>query len=379
MSQATDVLQKILQLEEHKGFQDSAVSGGLAAYAERWAAQARARQPAANGMIDAIRDILLPYSEQGRSSREVRLRRAVDLLARLAAGEGDAPADEAADPAAEADKKKRPRRAAPTISPLSMAVGARPERSSVQQPALNGASPTVGQSSALDGQPAETMQHATRNTQHATADLPQSADAARSAHRRLPSLDSPITVVKGVRENTAKLFERLTIGTIRDLLYFFPRRYDDFSALKPIGALVYGQIETVIGTIWRVQVKRTKNNLAMISATVVDDTGSMRAMWFGREWMARSLVEGQQFVFSGKVSEFNGQIGMNGPEFEPYDSEELLHTGRLVPVYPLTEGLTKRVVRRIVKAAADSFADLVEDALPPSIRARAQLLTLPDA
>ena len=100
----------------------------------------------------------------------------------------------------------------------------------------------------------------------------------------------------------------------------------------------------------------------------------MRAIWFGREWMARSLVEGQQFVFSGKVNEFNGQIGMNGPEFEPYDSEELLHTGRLVPVYPLTEGLTKRVVRRIVKAASDSFADLVEDALPDSIRARAQLL-----
>ena len=55
---------------------------------------------------------------------------------------------------------------------------------------------------------------------------------------------------------------------------------------------------------------------------------------------------------------------MNGPEFEPYDSEELLHTGRLVPVYPLTEGLTKRVVRKIVNDAVERFADLVDDALP---------------
>ena len=74
-------------------------------------------------------------------------------------------------------------------------------------------------------------------------------------------------MVKGVRENTARYFEKLNVFTIRDLLYFFPRRYDDFSALKPIGALVYGQMETVIGTIWKVNVKRTKNNLAMISAT----------------------------------------------------------------------------------------------------------------
>jgi len=208
---------------------------------------------------------------------------------------------------------------------------------------------------------------------------PVSAEVARSAHRRQPSLDSPILVVKGVRENTAKLFEKLNIYTVRDLLYFFPRRYDDFSALKPISALTFGQVETVIGTIWQVEVKRTRNNMAMISATIVDDSGALRAIWFGREWMARSLVEGQQYVFSGKVNEFNGRLGMSGPEFEPYDTEELLHTGRLVPVYPLTEGLTKRGVRRIVREAVGSFAGLLDDALPETIRVRAGLLRLPEA
>ena len=354
MSQATDVLQKILQLEEHKGFQDSAVSGGLTAYAERWAVQARARQPAAEALIDTIRETLGPYSEQGRSNREVRLRRAWDLLSRLEAGDSAPPPDEAeTNGTADAPKKRAVRRTAPTISPLTMAAGT----TAHARPATNGHTPPPA----------------------APPPAPVSADAARSAHRRLPSLDSPITVIRGVRENTARLFEKLDLFTVRDLLYFFPRRYDDFSALKPIGALSYGQIETVIGTVWRLEIKRTKNNLAMISATVVDDTGSMRAIWFGREWMARSLVEGQQFVFSGKVNEFNGQLGMNAPEFEPYDSEELLHTGRLVPVYPLTEGLSKRVVRRIVKEATDNFADLVEDALPDTVRTRAQLPPLPDA
>lgn len=348
MSQATDILQKILQLEEHKGFQDSAVGGGLAAYADRWAAQARARQPLAAPLIDTIRDTLQPYGEQTRSSREVRLRRALDLLARLDAGEQELPPDEAG---ALPDRKRPTRRAAPTVSPLMMAAG-----SAARARAENGGASAP------------------------PAPLPAiSAEAARSAHRRAPSLDSPVTVVRGVRENTAKLFERLNIFTIRDLIYFFPRRYDDFSALKPISALVYGQMETVIGTIWQVEVRRTRNNLAMINATIVDDTGSLRATWFGREWMARSLIEGQQYVFSGKISEFNGRLGLAGPEFEPYDSEELLHTGRLVPVYSLTEGLTKRVVRRIVKSAVDDFAGLVEDALPPNIRGRAGLLPLAES
>ena len=422
MSQATEILQKILELEEHKGFQDSAVGGGLTAFAERWAAQARARQPLADGLIDAIRDTLLPYTEQGRSSREVRLRRALDLLGRLAAGETAAPADE---PAADAPKRK-PRKAAPTVSPLSMAVGGtssaravdltpRPpllttegeddraasvvagnERNGVAGSAAHGgngsaSSGPLGENGAA---PADGARKPIGLTAAQLAPLvipqlgangvaagraPQSADAARTAHRRAPSLDSPILVVKGVREQTAKLFERLSIFTVRDLLYFFPRRYDDFSALKPISSLVYGKLETVIGTIWQVDVKRTRNNMAMISATVVDDTGSLRVIWFGREWMARQLVEGKQYVFSGKVNEFNGRLGLNGPEFEPYDQEELLHTGRLVPVYALTEGLTKRVVRRIVHEAVMGFSDLVEDALPDAIRVRAGLLPLPNA
>jgi ATP-dependent DNA helicase RecG len=356
MSQATDLLQKILQLEEHKGFQDTAVSGGLTAYIETWARQARAHDPLAEEMIEAIRGTLAPYSAQGRSSREVRLRRTQDLLGRLAAGERARPPDE---PGAEAEPaKKRPaRRPAPPVSPLTMATGS-PVRT---RPSVATASAAAAPA-ALSPAPA-----------------PISAEAARSAHRKAPSLENPILVVKGVRENTAKLFERLGVFTVRDLLYFFPRRYDDFSNLKPISTLTYGQVETVIGTVWRVEVKRSRNNLAMITATVVDDTGALNATWFGRDWMARSLVEGQQFVFSGKVAEFNGRLVMNGPEFEPYDTEELLHTGRLVPVYPLTEGLSKRVVRRIVKEAVDAYADLVEDALPEVIRERASLLRLPDA
>src|SRR6476646_5424644 len=172
MSQATDLLQKILQLEEHKGFQDTAVSGGMTAYVENWARQARAHDPLAEEMIEAIRGTLAPYTEQGRSSREVRLRRAQDLLGRLAAGERARPADE---PGAEAEPaKKRPaRRPAPTVSPLTMASGS-PVRTRPSVAAASAAAAPV----VLSPAPA-----------------PISAEAARSAHRKAPSLENPILVV----------------------------------------------------------------------------------------------------------------------------------------------------------------------------------------
>src|SRR5689334_20555301 len=139
MSTAADILQKILQLEEHKGFLDSAMSGGLGAYADRWAGQARTQRPGAAPLIDSIRDTLASYAELSRPGREVRLRRAQDLLGRLAAGETAAPDDDEALPAA---KPRRARRMVAAPAPLSMAVGT-PERIPPAPNGANGGRPAV--------------------------------------------------------------------------------------------------------------------------------------------------------------------------------------------------------------------------------------------
>ncbi len=341
MAIASDILQKILQLEEHKGFLDTAMAGGLGPYAARWADQARAQRPAAADLIDAIRDTLAPYTEMSRPGREVRLRRALDLLGRLGAGDTAVPEGDAApdDP-----KPRKPRRAAPAPAPLSMAVAAAPA-------------------------PVATA---------TTAVQPRPVTYAKTTGRKPQSLDEPVTMLKGVREAMTLLLSRMEIHTVRDALYFFPRRYDDFSALKPISALTYGQIETIIGTIWNVEVRRTKSNRAMISAMLVDNSGSIQATWFGQDYLARQLREGTQYVLSGKVEEWNGRLTMQGPEWEPYDTD-LLHTGRLVPIYRLTEGLSKRVIRKIIYDAVERYADLIQDALPETTRARANLIPLSEA
>src|SRR4051812_44569603 len=179
MSQATDILQKILQLEEHKGFQDTAVTGGLTGYADRWAAQARARQPGAEPLINAIRDTLLPYSEQGRSSREVRLRRALDLLGRLAAGDVEEPDDGTGGATEEAAPKKRTRRATPTVSPLTMATVQ--SRSAVPQTAVQGGS-LVSQTTVQGGSPIPQRVGVPNGSLAPQPETAISADAARSAH-----------------------------------------------------------------------------------------------------------------------------------------------------------------------------------------------------
>jgi ATP-dependent DNA helicase RecG len=212
----------------------------------------------------------------------------------------------------------------------------------------------------------------------ATQARPATPTYPKSRVQSPKSLDEPVTMLKGVREATALLLSRMEVHTVRDALYFFPRRYDDFSALKPISALTYGQVETIIGTIWNVEVRRTRSNRAMVTATLADNSGSIQATWFGQDYLARQLREGTQYVLSGKVEEWNGRLTMSSPEWEPYDTE-LLHTGRLVPIYRLTEGLSKRVIRKIIYDAVERYAGLIQDALPDTTRARAGLIPLAEA
>ncbi len=114
-------------------------------------------------------------------------------------------------------------------------------------------------------------------------------------------------------------------------------------------------------------------------ATVGDETGNVRIVWFNQPYMAKSLKTGEKVVISGKVTLFGGMPVFESPEWEPYEDKDLVHTGRLVPVYPLTQGLSQRQVRRIMKPAIDQWAWQLDDFLPPNLRDRLKLLELTEA
>jgi len=105
----------------------------------------------------------------------------------------------------------------------------------------------------------------------------------------------------------------------------------------------------------------------------------MRAVWFNNPYLVKQIRAGDRIVLSGKATLFKGAPVFESPEWELYDEGELTHTGRLVPVYPLTRGLSERQVRRLVKESLDNCLDLVADYLPGEIRERLNLLGLKEA
>jgi len=201
---------------------------------------------------------------------------------------------------------------------------------------------------------------------------------SRPRQKRTEGLDSAITVIKGVAINIANKFAKLNVRTVHDLLYFFPRRYVDYSQRKPVSALIEGEEQTIIGTIWQARVA-TLGYRKGTEAIVGDETGNIRAVWFNQPYLAKRFRTNARIVISGTVGLFKGHKVFESPEWELLEDKDLIHTGRLVPVYPLTQGLYPRQVRKWTKEAVDGFACQLDDFLPLDIKTRCQLLDLPAA
>ena len=192
------------------------------------------------------------------------------------------------------------------------------------------------------------------------------------------SIDAPITVIRGISSNLATKFNKLGVKTVRDLLYFFPHRHLDYSQRKSISQLTEGEEETIIANVWQAQEVRLGGRRST-EAIVGDETGNVRVVWFNNPYLAKKLLTNTQVVISGRVSLFSGRYVFESPEWELVEARELIHTGRLVPLYPLTQGLRPRQVRKLMKEVVDQWAWQVEDFLPPELKKQCNLLELPQA
>jgi ATP-dependent DNA helicase RecG len=192
------------------------------------------------------------------------------------------------------------------------------------------------------------------------------------------SLDAPITVVKGISTTLATKFGKLGVKTVRDLLYFFPHRHLDYSKLKTISQLVEGEEQTIIANVWQAQETRPGGRRSA-EAIVGDETGNIRVVWFNQPYLVKSLPTNARVIISGKVSLFKGRHVFMSPEWELMEGQDLVHTARLVPLYPLTSGLHPRQVRRLMKEFIDRWAGQLIDFLPAELRQRLNFLELPSA
>jgi len=207
---------------------------------------------------------------------------------------------------------------------------------------------------------------------HVGADDAQARSDDRPRERRrpegpAPSVRSPVTAVRGINTAQARKLEALGVRTVEDLLYLFPHRYDDFSHLKTIQELHYGEEVTIIGVVQEAQNLQTRRGKELTKAVLADGTGSIEATWFNQPYLVRQLTRGHRVVLSGRVDQYLGRLTFQSPQWESWTGD-LVHTGRLVPVYPLTEGLTARSLRSLMKGAIEEWAPRLTDALPTSLR-----------
>jgi ATP-dependent DNA helicase RecG len=192
------------------------------------------------------------------------------------------------------------------------------------------------------------------------------------------ALDAPVTVVRGISTALAAKFGKMGVKTVRDLLYFFPHRHLDYSQLKFISQLTEGEEQTIVANVWQAQETRPGGRRST-EAIVGDETGNIRVVWFNQPYLAKTLTTNARIMLSGRVSLFKGRHVFLSPEWELMEGQDLVHTARLVPVYPLTQGLHPRQVRKLMKGFIDLWAPRVPDFLPEGLRQRLTLLELPAA
>jgi ATP-dependent DNA helicase RecG len=192
-------------------------------------------------------------------------------------------------------------------------------------------------------------------------------------------IDAPLTVLNGVGPETAKLFERLEIFSLHDLLLHFPRRYDDYSRMKTINRLELGEECSVIATVWEAHLRAFRGGRGkMLKVVLSDGTGALEVTFFNQEWLAKQLTPGRQIVISGRIDQYLGHLTLVPDEWEDVD-RELLSTGRIVPVYRATADLKQKTIRKATSQVASYWAAKEADPLPPAVIASAGIVPYGEA
>lgn len=199
-----------------------------------------------------------------------------------------------------------------------------------------------------------------------------------SANREPIGLNAPVTVIRGIGEKQAANLEKLGVRTIRDLLYLFPRRYEDYSQLKPINQLHYGEEVTIVAKVIEIQTLRPKTGRLITEVIVSDTTGMLRLIWFNQTYISRYLKPGVFISVSGKVDNYRGRPVLYHPDYEAIDQQQL-NTNRIVPIYPLTAQITQRWLRKTQFNVVHYWSARIPEYLPESIQRQANVIALQEA
>jgi ATP-dependent DNA helicase RecG len=349
---------RILRHEQRTGHTDSAVKpGGLESFVARWVEDVRAARSrgelSERPFEEAVRQQIAGYAGLDPMQRAACVRSALAALESVSgASLRQAPAPQQR-PAAQPPT--------PTRKPPVFGAKTRPQQTPAREEPWPLAAPP----------PEPPVLPSQRPVQRAEPLTPRPEDEYL--------LKAPVTAIPGVGATQAERLGKLGVETVRDLLYTFPREHRDYSKLQKIRDLPFNEVCTVLGLIWEVETKRTSGGRTRTVARISDETGAIRVSWFNQPYLQKQLPRGAYIVVTGVKQRFGNAVEFSAKSHELPEQGDLINTGRLVPVYPLTEGLHPKAMRRFTKWAVDHCAPFVPDVVPGSIRAHAKLMTAPEA
>lgn len=312
MRSPVEELKNILNLEVSRGFDNKAVIGGLCSYLSKWLAKGEFNK-VPQSIITAVSELQIAYDVADIDKRKLLISRTLKTI----------------DPkwALPKDKQEKPEK--PIRVPHKVIK-------------------VVSQ-----------------------GDTQQSAPTQPSGFQA--GLEANLEVITGIGAKTAKLFSKLGVITIRDLLFFYPRRYDDYSNLLPISKVKPGEETTLSGTLERVFSRTISGGrFTLTEAMITDGTGSIKLNWFNQPWLKNSLKPGMHIFVSGKIDIFQNQYVMTSPDWEPVDSANL-STNRIVPVYSSTAGLSQKVIRKATFKLSKFWSSKIPETLGAIHRENYQL------
>lgn len=367
---------KVLQHEQRTHYQDQAIKpGGLERFIARWADETTnaCKQAALDQRpIYRIIEHLEGYHSQDPLQRAASLRSAFAALNELDKQDEEASIAIAPKPTVPDNTTKKTSAHTSSNNTLHKTEAAT-QHNSTNEPAPTREHTAIEQT-VVPLRPIQPPPPPPSNTVHLEAGMSQ-------GHTSLTLLSAEITAVPGVGPSVATRLHHLGIHTIRDMLFYFPREHRDYSKLEKITNIPFNELTTTMGLIWDVETKRTGGGRTRTIATISDETGKLYASWFNQPYLEKKLKasKGAYLVVTGTKQRFGNKVEFSVRSHEFPEQGDLLNTGRLVPTYPLTEGLNASRLRTFTKWVVDRYAAMVPEYLPASIRSKAQLLPLPEA
>jgi ATP-dependent DNA helicase RecG len=348
---------KVLQFEQRTNHQDRAIKpGGLEAFITRWYDETSTVCQNTGLDLDPVHrfvEHLAGYRQQDPMQRAVSLRTALAILNEL---DGHGPPHDQS-----------------MIAQATQVIDDNHAKQSVRQSeAQTSVSHSVLPAESAKSDTATSQQHS--DALHLDSGMSQ-------GHTVLALLTADITAVPGVGPTVAKRLQHLGIRTIRDLLFYFPREHRDYSKLVKIAHIPFDEVTTTMGLVWDVKSQQTKNGRSRVIAEISDETGKLCISWFNQIYLLKQLqaAKGEYLVVTGVKRRFGNKVEFSVRSHEFPERGDLLNTGRLVPIYPLTEGMHAKTLLRFTKYVVDRYAQMLPEHLPMVIRMAGQLLPLPEA